>query len=122
MKTVESSDDNQAVLVIDFSLSQMSNQISDAKIGEDGLVMLLSSSGKILANRDNYLIGESLFGDSYTEIIEDTQTSHVTYNIDEKEYLVHSDTIQKNGMNIITAISTEEITQTLLHVTLAYFS
>lgn len=121
LKTVESSDDNQAVLVIDFSLSQMSNQISDAKIGEDGLVMLLSSSGKILANRDNYLIGESLFEDSYTEIIEDTQTSHVNYNIDEKKYLVHSDTIQQNGMNIVTAISTKEIAQTLLHRHLGVF-
>jgi diguanylate cyclase (GGDEF)-like protein len=121
LKTVESSDNIQAVLVIDFSLSQMSNQISDAKIGKDGLVMLLSSSGKILANRDNYMIGESLFEDSYTQLIEDTQTSYVKYDIDEKKYLVHSDTIQQNGMNIVTAISTEEIAQTLLQRHLTVF-
>jgi len=121
LKTVESSDDIQAVLVIDFSLSEISNQISDAKIGESGLVMLLSSSGQILANRDNYMIGEPLFEDSYTQMIEETQTSHVNYDIDEKKYLVHSDTIQQNGMNIVAAISTEEIVQTLLQRHLTVF-
>ena len=43
----------------------MSNAISNSRIGEDGLVMLLSSNGTIIANRDNNMIGESLFGNQF---------------------------------------------------------
>lgn len=114
LKTVKSADDIQGVLIIDLSLSQMSNRISKAKVGEDGLVMLLSSSGTILANRDNNMIGESLFGKQFTQMIEETDISYVTYNIQEQNYLVHSNTIQQNGMSIVTAISKKEIVQTLI--------
>ena len=50
----------------------MSNQISNSKIGEDGLVMLLSSNGTILANRDNHMIGETLFGNQLAKMLKDT--------------------------------------------------
>ena len=50
----------------------MSNEISKSRIGEDGLVMLLSSNGTIIANRDNNMIGESLFGNQFTKMIQET--------------------------------------------------
>ena len=34
-----------------------------------GLVMLLSSNGTIIANRDQYMIGESLFGNQFKSMI-----------------------------------------------------
>lgn len=114
LKSVGNADNTQGLLVIDFSLEQMSKRISEEKIGEEGLVMLLSSNGTILANRENYMIGESLFDESYSQKIEDMKTSYVNYKIDDKSYLLHAKTIQQNGMNVVTAVSTAEITSTLI--------
>ena len=52
-KPVEGSNGLQGVIAIDFNLVEMSKDISTAKIGEDGLVMLLNRNGTIIANRDN---------------------------------------------------------------------
>ena len=64
-KSVEGPNGIQGVIAIDFNLLEMSNEISKSRIGEDGLVMLLSSNGTIIANRDNNMIGESLFGNQF---------------------------------------------------------
>jgi sensor histidine kinase regulating citrate/malate metabolism len=50
------------VLAIDFDVSQISSSISFSKIGEQGFVMLLNPSGVVIANKDDYLICESIFG------------------------------------------------------------
>ena len=73
----------QGVIAIDFNLLEMSNEISNSRVGEDGLVMLLSSNGTIIANRDNNMIGESLFRNQFTKMIQETSTRHVPYVIQE---------------------------------------
>ena len=50
----------------------MSKSISTSKIGEEGLFMLLNRNGTIIANRDNYMISESLFGNQYEQMKKDT--------------------------------------------------
>ena len=113
-KSVKGTSGIQGVIAINFNLLEMSNEISNSRIGEDGLVMLLSSNGTIIANRDNNMIGESLFRHQFTKLIQDTSTRHVPYVIQNKNYLLRSDRIEQNNMSIVTAISREEISHNLL--------
>ncbi|CAM5207204.1 Diguanylate cyclase (GGDEF)-like protein OS=Ureibacillus acetophenoni OX=614649 GN=SAMN05877842_108161 PE=4 SV=1 [Ureibacillus acetophenoni] len=105
---------NNGVIAIDFELSDLSKIISDSKLGDNGLVMLLNQNGTVIANRDNYLIGEPLFSEPYEEKMIETSTSYIPYVIDGQNYIIHSDNIQQNGMSIMTAISEEEINNKLI--------
>lgn len=102
------------VIALDMNLQEISSQISNSKIGEDGLVLLLSRNGTILANRDNHLIGENLFGSQYSEMIKDSAENYVPYIVQNKEYLLRSHPIVQNDMSIVTAISKDEIIRTLI--------
>lgn len=113
-KAVQGPNGIQGVIAIDFNLIDISRAISKSRIGSEGLVMLLSSNGTIMANRGNHMIGESLFGSQYTKMIEATHTKHVPYVIQDKNYLVRSDIIGQNGMSIVTAIRTDELSQSLI--------
>lgn len=103
------------VIALDMNLHEMSSQISNSKIGEDGFVLLLSSNGTILANRDNHMIGETLFGAQHSKIIKDTEKSYVSYTIQNKDYIVRARPIVENDMSIVTAISKEEIIRNLIN-------
>ncbi len=113
-KPVISPEGIQGVVAIDLNLLELSNQISNAKIGEDGLVMLMSRNGTILANREHHMIGELPFGSQFATILEESQGRYLPYLIQGKDYLLHSDTIGQNGMSIMAAISEKEIAQNLL--------
>lgn len=113
-KPVEGSNGFQGVIAIDFNLVEMSKSISTSKIGEKGLVMLLNRNGTIIANRDNLMIGESLFGNQFEQMKKDTNQRYVPFIIQDKDYLLHSGKIRRNGMIIVTAISKEEINQNLI--------
>ncbi|TQR15336.1 EAL domain-containing protein [Psychrobacillus soli] len=114
-KSVMSSKGILGVIALDLNLLEMSNQISNSKIGEDGLVLLLSNNGTILANRDNHMIGETLFGMQYAKMLKDTEENYVSYTIQDKDYILRSHPIVQNDMSIVTAISKEEITRNLLN-------
>lgn len=102
------------VIALDMNLQEISSQISNSKIGEDGLVLLLSRNGTILANRDNHLIGETLFGSQHAKMRKDTAENYVPYIVQNKEYLLRSHPIVQNDMSIVTAISKEEIIHNLV--------
>lgn len=103
----------EGIIAIDLKLSELSNIISSTNVGENGLVMLLNQNGTIIANKDNYLIGENLFGQQSKQMIEKSRAEHVPYVIDKIQYLVHSDKIQQNGMSIVTAVNDEELNHKL---------
>ena len=120
-KPVKGSNGLQGVIAIAFNLSEMSKDISTAKIGQNGLVMLLNRNGTILANRDNFMISESLFGNQFEQMKKETNQRYVPFFIQDKEYLLHSGMIRRNGMMIVTAISMEEINQSLIKSHLPIF-
>lgn len=103
----------QGVVAVDLNLVELSEQISNAKIGEDGLVMLLSRNGTILANREHHMIGEYPFGPQFTSVLETAGQNYIPYIIQGEDYLLRADSIRENGMSIVAAISEEEISQTL---------
>lgn len=105
---------NNGVIAIDFELNDLSKIISNSTIGEDGLVMLLNEAGRVIANRDNHLIGEFLFSEQHEEKIIETSSSYVPYVINGQNYIIHSNNIKQNGMSIITAISEEELNKKLI--------
>ncbi|MFJ5771737.1 EAL domain-containing protein [Psychrobacillus sp. NPDC093180] len=113
-KSIESPKGTLGVIAIDMNLPKMSSQISNSKIGEDGFVLLLSSNGTILANRDNHMIGETLFGNEHAKIVKETEKSYVPYTIQNKDYIVRSHPIVENDMSIVTVISKEEIIRNLI--------
>ena len=79
------------------NLVEMSKQISNAKIGEDGLVMLMSRNGTILANREYHMIGELPFGitiRTYTRR-HDKVTLCTLYPFRERTILLRADTIRR---------------------------
>ncbi|MFC7687290.1 EAL domain-containing protein [Ureibacillus sp. GCM10028918] len=102
------------VAAIQFSINDISNIISQSEIGEKGLVMLISSNGTILANRDNYLIGESIIEKGHEALLERSFEEQVPYSIDGQKYLIHTKTIDQNGMSILTAISEKELQDHLI--------
>lgn len=112
-KSIRTANGMRGVVAIKFNLYEMSKLISNARVGEEGLVMLLSSSGTILANRDNHLIGVSLFQDQLDKMLNVTNEKFVPYMISNKNYYIHSDIIEQNGMIIVTAISEDEIRDNL---------
>ncbi|MFJ8065281.1 EAL domain-containing protein [Psychrobacillus sp. NPDC096426] len=114
-KSVVSPKGTLGVIALDINLQEMSSRISNSKIGEDGFVLLLSSNGTILANRDNHMIGETLFGNQLAKMLKDTEKSYVPYIIHNKDYLVTSQPIVENDMSIVAAISKEEIIRTLIN-------
>ena len=83
--------------------------------------MLLNRNGTIIANRDNHMIGESLFGNQFEQMKKDTNQRYVPFIIQDKDYLLHSGKIRRNGMIIVTAISKEEINQNLIKSHLPIF-
>lgn len=121
LKTVKSVKGIQGVLVINFSLSELSKKIGHSKIGHDGLVMLLSNTGIILASRDREMIGKPLFNRPFKQMIKKTNSLYEPMDINDNRYLVHSKTITQNGMSIATAISKKEIAYTLLNNHLPIF-
>ncbi|RHW34709.1 EAL domain-containing protein [Lysinibacillus yapensis] len=102
------------VVAIHFKIDKISEMISESRIGEDGLVMLLDGNGTILANRDNYLIGESIIHPQQEKLLEQSFDQLVPYSIDNKEYLIQTKAISQNGMSILTAISEEELRNELV--------
>lgn len=50
------------IVAVDFDISDISKLISNFKNWKKGYVLLLSNNGTVVTNRDNYLIGEKIFG------------------------------------------------------------
>ncbi|MDN4495077.1 bifunctional diguanylate cyclase/phosphodiesterase [Ureibacillus aquaedulcis] len=105
---------HNGIAAIQFSIDDISSIISQSVIGEKGLVMLISSSGKILANRDNYLISESIIANNQEALLERSFDEQVPYVIDGQNYLIHTMTIDQNGMSILTAINEKELQNYLI--------
>ncbi|MCG8484191.1 MAG: EAL domain-containing protein [Clostridia bacterium] len=101
------------VVAADFNVSDISNLISKSKIGEMGYVLLLSNDGTIVANRDDYMIGEKVFGEDFKHIIKKQNNEKIEYSIKGNKYHINHDVLERNGMVVITAISKKEINNNL---------
>jgi diguanylate cyclase (GGDEF)-like protein len=97
------------VLAINFDVSTISQFISRSTIGEAGFVMLTGSSGIIIANKDDYMIGKPLFNKELEKMVQLTQQSQTAYALWERKYYLKSSAIDRNGMLVVTAIDKQEI-------------
>lgn len=100
------------VIAVDFDVSKISQLISNSRIGTKGYVMLLSSNGTVIANKDDYLIGEHLFHG--TDRITVDRLGEMDYYIKGEPYHLKVDVLKRNGMVVVTAISKREINENLL--------
>ncbi|SDX88521.1 EAL domain-containing protein [Paenibacillus sp. CF384] len=97
------------VLAVDFDLSSISGYIGGSKIGTQGFVMLLSPSGTILADTDNFAIGEKPFGDRFAAIATNAQVKPIAYSFKGKPYYIKLNLVRENGMAVVTGVSMKEI-------------
>ncbi|GBF34716.1 diguanylate cyclase/phosphodiesterase [Desulfocucumis palustris] len=107
------SGDIAGVLAIDFDVNTISNVISNSQIGENGFVMLLSRNGTVIANKDDYMIGERIFGADFQNLLNSKYNGELDYTIKNLQYHLKFDTIRRNGMILVTAISRAEINDNL---------
>ena len=100
-------DDNVlGVVSVNFNEAEISNKISNAAIGTQGYIMLLSDKGSVLANTDNSLIGYSIFN---MNTIKNKSDELNNLKIKDGLYNLKYDTLQTNGMMVATAASISEI-------------
>lgn len=97
------------VLAVDFDLSSISRYIGGSRIGSQGFVMLLSSSGTILADTDNFAIGERPFGNRLGAVARMAQAEPTEYNFKGKPYYLKLNLVRENGMAVATGVSMTEI-------------
>lgn len=115
LKAVYNQGEPQGVLFIHFSLTEMSKQIHNTKVGNNGLFLLLNNEGTIVVHEDFEMIGTFLFGSSsFADMLQKTNNDFVSYDIQEKRYLVRSNTIKQNDLNIVVAVSKLEIFKAIL--------
>ncbi|QGQ99663.1 EAL domain-containing protein [Paenibacillus psychroresistens] len=102
------------VLAIDFDVSKISSSISFSRIGEQGFVMLLNPNGVIIANKDDYLIGESIFGEQLQEMVNKSTRAQTPFILHGNKYYLKSASFGDNGMMVMTAVNIKEINTALL--------
>lgn len=102
------------VLAIDFDASEISSSISLSRIGELGFVMLLNASGTVIANKDEYLIGNQIFGDQLKIILAKTKEKQTAYTLEGSRYYLKSANLERNGMVLVTGVSKKEISAALI--------
>ncbi|AZN39162.1 bifunctional diguanylate cyclase/phosphodiesterase [Paenibacillus albus] len=99
------------VLAVDFDLSSISGYIGGSKIGNKGFIMLLSPSGTILADTDNFAIGEKPFGNQFDAFASTAQGEPVEYSFKGKLYYIKLNLVRENGMAVVTGVSKTEINE-----------
>ena len=103
----------EGVLSVHFDVSTVSKVISGSKVGSKGFVMLLSKKGAIIANQDDFMIGERIFGDGYKALLEHGKLDSPQFRIGKGMYYLKYDIFGENGMALVTAVSKGEIDEEL---------
>ena len=115
LKAVSNQGKLQGTLLIHFSLTEMSKQIRNTKVGDNGLFLLLSKKGTIVIHEDYEMIGTSLFGNSsFSDMLQKTNNDFISYDMQGRGYLVRSNTIKQNDLNIVVAVNKLEIVRAIL--------
>jgi diguanylate cyclase (GGDEF)-like protein len=109
------------VLAVDYELSSISRSISHSNIGNDGFVMLLNHSGKVIAKKGNDWIGEQIFGGELERIVKNGQMEQTKFSLRGNPYYLRIGKLNENGMLVITAISKKEIEENLFAAQLPIF-
>lgn len=106
------------VIAVDFDVSTISQLISKSKIGTKGLVILLSSNGTVIGNKNNFMIGERPFGEAFKDRFAAKNKGELDYNIKGELYTLKFDTISRNRMVLVTAVNREEISENVVQALL----
>lgn len=104
----------EGVIAVHFNVSELNKEICTQQIGEEGIVMILNKNGTVIANRDNYGIGEKIFGDDFDKVVSAQKSGQMEYIINKKPYILHFNTLHNNGMVLVAGISLDEINKDVL--------
>lgn len=107
---------DELVVGVDILLSDISEIVSNARIGESGSITILSASGYVLASSNKNQLG-FLWDKTVGSDIGFEEVTRTAYNKDSK-YIYYSDYINKSGITIIAMVNRSELLQTLI---LAFF-
>ena len=111
---LNSNSQRTGVLAAVFYVSDLAPQVNESVIGTDGFVMILSNNGQVLANRNDYFIGQYVLGDQFAEIPNSPVPVTFDSKIRKKEYMVAAAKLPTNGMSVVAAVAKNEITHALV--------
>lgn len=105
---------DELVVGVDILLSDISEKVSNAKIGEKGTITIISASGYVLASNNSKWLGllwDETVGSElgYNSLIERS------YNKDSKT-IYYSDSLERSSMTIIAMVNRSELFQSLMLV------
>lgn len=104
------------VIAVVFKVSTLSSNIAESKVGRDGFMMLMSNTGEVIANRDDYFIGQRIFGPDFFSIPTADRSRVSRLSIQNHKYIISSRSIDFNGMVLVTAIRESDIRDELRSV------
>ncbi len=104
-----------------FEVSGLSSLLKVNELGDTGYMMLLSSKGIVIANRDNYFIGENILKEKFNEIGSSDNITKLNFDINGAKYDVNALKLGANGMSLVTLVNQNEIRNVLLKEYLRIF-
>lgn len=107
-----SSGGTAGVIAVDFDVATISDFIGNAGIGSSGFVMLLSKNGTVIANKENRMIGENIFGDNFQGLAGKSGET-IDFKIKRVPYKLRFSTLDKTEMVLVAAINVSEIDKNL---------
>ncbi len=112
------SNDNRlnGVIAVVFKVASLSRNIAESKVGKEGFMMLMSNTGEVIANRDDFFIGQRIFGPEFFSILTADSDKISRLEIEASPYSISSRSLDFNGMVIVTAIKESDIRNELRSV------
>ena len=104
------------VIAIVFKVATLSSNIAESKVGNEGFIMLMSNTGEVIANRDDYFIGKRIFDSEFFSILTADSGKISRMEIEDSKYIISSRSLNFNGMVIVTAIKESDIRNELRSV------
>jgi len=97
-----------------FEVSVFSSQLSSDSLGKNSFAMIVNSSGKVIANRDNFFIGEVLFDDILFSGFSDYRISISDHDIKGNPCIIFMVKLKSSGMYLAAALRRDEIKSMLV--------
>lgn len=97
------------VLAADISLGTMAEELSNIRIGETGIPVIVDSQGKILLHEDVSLVGDQVPVPELLASLETKESDAITYKYDGVEKIGIFSTMPETGWKVLITIEQSEI-------------
>lgn len=112
VKSVKDTDSGSIIGVagMDIKLTQLSEEVSNIKIGTSGFAAVMDASGRIIAHKDAKLVGKESKDEKWISEVIKTENSGLIQQIGGQKYIVYNYKNAETGWTIVGFVPTEELT------------